>query len=71
MAEDWVTTTEAVQLTGYNQEYIRRILRTGKIKGRKWGRDWMIDRDSLIEYMRDGKRRGPRSSHHRNNNMVK
>ena len=62
MTEDWITTTEAVNLTGYSQEYIRRILRTGKIKGRKWGRDWMVDRDSLVEYMREGKRRGPRRS---------
>jgi hypothetical protein len=62
MNEEWITTTEAVRMTGYNHEYIRRLLRTGKVVGKKWGRDWMVDRDSLLTYMQESERRGPKDS---------
>ncbi len=55
---DWLTTNEATRLTGYNAEHIRRLVRSGKVKAQKWGRDWMIDRVSLFEYLKS-EGRGP------------
>ena len=60
MTEFWITSTEAVRLTGYNAEYIRRLVRSGKVKVKKFGIVWQIDRDFLLTYMQSSKRRGPR-----------
>jgi excisionase family DNA binding protein len=49
--DKWLTTQEAMELTGYNPEQIRRLARNGKIKTKKWGTAWMIDKMSLMEYM--------------------
>ena len=49
---DWITTHQAAELSGYNAEYIRDLIRKGKIRSQKWGRDWQISRASLIDYMR-------------------
>ena len=60
---DWITTKQAAELSGYNAEYIRDLIRKGKIRSQKWGRDWQISRASLLAYMRaadtsSDKRRG-------------
>ena len=60
--DEWITTEDIAQYTGYNQEYIRRLLRTGKVHGKKWGREWMVDRDSFLKYMQDRDIRKPRST---------
>ncbi len=65
MATDWITTTQAVQLTGYHPVHLRRLIRAGLIKARKFGILWQVDRASLLEYMRaaeqsEDKRRGGR-----------
>ncbi len=56
----WLTSSEAARLTGYNLEYIRRLVRAKKIEAKKWGRDWMISRASILRYKEMEKRRGPR-----------
>ena len=64
MAEDWITTAEAVTISGYHQEHIRRLLKQRKIEGRKFGIVWQISRQSLQNYLdrmaKLGKRRGPK-----------
>ncbi len=44
---EWITTKEAADLTGYNQEYIRQMIRAGRIDAEKKGRDWWVDRHSI------------------------
>jgi len=44
---EWITTREAADLTGYNLEYIRQMIRAGRIAAEKKGRDWWVDRDSI------------------------
>jgi excisionase family DNA binding protein len=56
---EWITTKEAAELTGYHAVHIRRLLREGTIEGRKSGRDWMMDRESLREYKGRMNRLGP------------
>lgn len=61
---EWITTSEAVALSGYNAEYIRRLVRRKLIKAQKFGTTWQIDKSSLLTYLQqtehsaDG-RRGP------------
>lgn len=65
MAEKWLTTTEAAELSGYHPERIRELVRDGRINGRKFGIVWQIDRDSLLAFLEESKdsgdkRRGPK-----------
>ncbi len=59
---DWITTTEAIQLSGFHPDHLRVLMREGKIKGQKWGRTWQVSRGSLLAYLRmqqsKGERRG-------------
>jgi len=47
----WITTQEAVQISGYHPEYVRKLARQGRIGAVRKGRDWWIDRDALQEYL--------------------
>ncbi len=62
--EDWLTTYQAADFSGYNPDYIRQLIRAEKILGRKWGPSWQVNRKSLEQYMKKaappGKRRGPK-----------
>lgn len=60
--EDWLTTYEAVRISGYELDYIRKLMRAQKIVGRKWGQSWQVSRKSLLEFMKgredQGQKRG-------------
>ena len=56
--EDWLTTYEAVQLSGYELDYIRKLVRAKKITGRKWGQSWQVSRKSLQEFLKDREQQG-------------
>ena len=65
MTENWLTTAEAAELSGYHPERIRELVRNGKVKGLKFATVWQIDRISLTEYLeaardQDDQRWGPR-----------
>ena len=47
---EYVSVTEAAEITGYDPEYIRRLLRQKKINAEKKGTMWWIDLESLKEY---------------------
>jgi excisionase family DNA binding protein len=49
---DWITTAEAVRISGYHVEHLRELLREGKIKSQKWGREWQVSRSGLLAYLR-------------------
>jgi len=36
------TTKEAAEKLGLEVSHVRRLLEQGKIKGKKWGRDWQV-----------------------------
>ena len=56
--EDWLTTYEAVQISGYELDYIRKLVRANKITGRKWGQSWQVSRKSLEEFLKDREQQG-------------
>jgi hypothetical protein len=41
----------AADASGYNLQYLRRLLRTGKLTGLKIGQVWLIDLRSLETYL--------------------
>jgi|PlaIllAssembly_1097288.scaffolds.fasta_scaffold1604128_1 excisionase family DNA binding protein len=48
----YVTTRNVSEATGYNPQYLRRLLRAGKITGIKIGQVWLIEFDSLQAYLK-------------------
>lgn len=62
--EDWITTAEAAAISGYHPDHIRELLREGRVKARKFGQVWQVDRVSLLAYVRKteklGAKRGPK-----------
>ncbi len=65
MTQDWITTGQASEISGYHVEYIRKLLQTGKVNGQKWGREWQVSRSSLLAHIRKseklGAKRGPKA----------
>jgi hypothetical protein len=45
-----VTVAEATKESTYTHEHITWLVREGKIKGRKAGRVWLLELESLKEY---------------------
>ena len=41
-----ITIHAAAEVTGYNIQYLRRILRSGALKGYKIGQMWLMDMDA-------------------------
>jgi len=65
MVEEWLTTAEAAELSGYHTEYIRQIIKAGKVQGKKFGPVWQVNKQSLLNYIQTGrekqdKRWGPK-----------
>jgi excisionase family DNA binding protein len=60
--DEWITTTEAANLSGFHIEHIRRLIRNGHVDARKWGREWMVDRNSLVAYLDMERKPGPKSA---------
>lgn len=65
MTEEWITVTEAAEISGYHPEHIRRLIREGMIHARKFGPLWQVSYPSLMEYQAlsvqsDDRRRGPK-----------
>ncbi len=63
---DWISVEEAAELSGYNVQHIRRLIRTKQVTAEKKGLMWWVDRKSLLDYLKDAKksddqRRGPKS----------
>ena len=56
---EWITTTEGEALTGYSAVTLRQYAREGKIKGRKRGRDWFVNRGDLLDYVAKMDELGP------------
>ena len=62
VAEGWITSDEAAGLAGYRRAHIRYLAINGKIQGRKIGRDWLINGQSLMDYKRQVKPGRPRQT---------
>lgn len=56
--EGYITILEAVKISGFHPEYIRKLARKGLIRGQKWGTVWAIDRKSLEQYISEGHKPG-------------
>ena len=65
--DEWLTTEQAAELSGYHVNYLRKLIRRGDIRARKLSFLWLVNRQSLLDYMAqaeqsDDKRRGPKTA---------
>jgi excisionase family DNA binding protein len=67
--QDFITVEEAIRLSGYTAQYLRRMARQGRIQAMKFGHFWMVNLKSLQGYIErtqslgiEDKRYGPRES---------
>jgi len=56
--EDWITTREGTELSGYSAVHLRDLMRLGRIEGRKIATVWLISRSSLLKYLKVQSERG-------------
>ena len=46
-----ITVQAAADYSGYSLQYIRRLLRCGKLAGFKVGQVWLIEKDAFLAYL--------------------
>ncbi len=52
---EWITTAEAIKLSGYHPVYLRELIRDDKIQGKKFGIVWQVNKQSLLDYLQSAK----------------
>ncbi len=55
---DYVTTPQAAELLGMKTTSVNHLLHSGRLLGIKLGRDWLIYRSSVREYVRSKSSKG-------------
>lgn len=58
--ENLITVKGAAEATGYNVQYLRRLLRLGKLEGVQVGQVWLIKLNSFESYLSQNENRGDR-----------
>ena len=46
--DEWLTVQDAAKLSGYHAEYLRLLIRDGKLNAHKFGPIWTISKFSLL-----------------------
>lgn len=59
IGDEWLTTEQAAQLTGYSQAYMRQLAERGRVPAHKVGRDWVLQREALLAFARGMAALGP------------
>jgi excisionase family DNA binding protein len=50
---EYVSVEEAAEMSGYSEQYVRRLVRRGKVAATKKGPMYWIEKDSLMAYKRE------------------
>jgi hypothetical protein len=56
VTSEFLTVGSAAEISGYNQQYLRRLLRNRVFQSRKIGQIWLIDKKSFLEYLISAKK---------------
>ena len=54
---EWITVNEAAEISGYNAEYLRRLIRDRKIEYRKFSFMYQVNRKSLLKYLKEAEKK--------------
>jgi excisionase family DNA binding protein len=55
-----LSTSEAIKRSGLSRVHIQRLLRTGQLEGMKLGHDWLVFEDSVLTYIAQPHKTGPK-----------
>ncbi len=55
---EWISVKEAAEISGYHPDYVRRLVRQGKLEAERKGPMYWIDRASLEAYLEEMRRLG-------------
>lgn len=50
---EWIPISQAAKISGYNAEYLRRLMRNGKVKFRKFSFIYQVNKQSLLNYLKE------------------
>ena len=53
----WITVSQAAEISGYNAEYLRRLIRDGKIGYRMFSFMYQVDKKSLLKYLKEAEKK--------------
>ncbi|HUY62269.1 MAG TPA: helix-turn-helix domain-containing protein, partial [Candidatus Paceibacterota bacterium] len=53
LPKNLITTKHAGELSGYAPDYLSRLARSGKISGRRVGHNWLVDKTSLEQFLKN------------------
>jgi hypothetical protein len=53
---EWITVTQAAEISGYNAEYLRRLMRNKKIEFRKFSFIYQVNKESLLNYLKEAEK---------------
>ncbi len=56
--DQWITTREAAELSGYRPLNIIRLVHKGHVRGVKFGRDWIVNKADVLAYVAEIERLG-------------
>lgn len=54
--QNYISSKEAANELGYTIQHTRLLIREGKLDAVKFGRDWMVVRESVVEYKVQGEK---------------
>lgn len=54
--DEWITVQDAAKLSGYHAEYVRLLVREGKLNAHKFGPLWAISKYSLLAYLESARK---------------
>ena len=60
LAAQFISVTEAAQLSNLTSSFIRRLLRRGDIAGIKVGASWLTTEAAIRDYLKRDRRPGPK-----------
>ncbi|MBO06044.1 MAG: hypothetical protein CMI58_03275 [Parcubacteria group bacterium] len=49
----YISSKRSAELFGYTHDYLSRLAKNGVIKGKKFGRAWYLDENSLKDFIKD------------------
>ena len=55
-SNDYITVRTAAEISGYNQQYLRRLLRENTFRPKRLGQMWLIEREQFLKYLHEAKR---------------
>jgi excisionase family DNA binding protein len=58
MLDDLITVKEATARYKLSGGFIRRLVRQGRVRGRKLGTSWVLDPISLDKYIKSSRKKG-------------